>query len=170
MVVTYLLLSPQVRGAVTDAEFGTMRDGTAVRIFTLTNKTGAEARIMEYGAVIVSLKVPDRAGKLDDIVLGYDQLNSYLRNGRFFGAIVGRYGNRISGAQFSLNGVTYKLTPNDRGNTLHGGRRGFDKVHWTGKKIDDNTVEFTYLSKDGEEGFPEILPCMGAIRSAMPMN
>ncbi len=143
-----------VRAEVADTEFGSTRDGTVVHLFTLTNASGAEARIMSYGAAIVSLKMPDRDGKLADIVLGYDQLSGYLRNSPFFGAVVGRYGNRIGGAQFTLDGKVYKLTNNDRGNTLHGGRRGFDKVVWTGAKINAQTVEFTYLSKDGEEGFP----------------
>jgi aldose 1-epimerase len=98
--------------------------------------------------------MPDRNGKLDDVVLGFDNIAGYQRNNPFFGATVGRYANRIRGAAFSLNGVQYKITANDRANTLHGGRRGFDKVIWDGRAVDDQSVEFTYLSKDGEEGFP----------------
>jgi aldose 1-epimerase len=91
---------------------------------------------------------------LADIVLGFDNFAGYQRNNPFFGATAGRYANRIGGAAFTLDGVQYKITANDRGNTLHGGRRGFDKVVWTEAPVDDQTVEFTYLSKDGEEGFP----------------
>jgi len=135
-------------------DFGKTRDGAAVRIFTITNKSGATLRLITYGAAVESLKVPDRSGHLDDIVLGFDNIAGYQRNNPFFGAIVGRYANRIKGGTFSLNGVQYHIPANDRGNTLHGGRRGFDKVVWTGAKIDDQTVDFTYLSKDNEEGFP----------------
>src|SRR5262249_11666931 len=130
------------RAAVTEADFGRSRDGTAIRVFTITGKAGSEVRLITYGAAIVSLKVPDRKGQLGDIVLGFDNMAGYLGSNPFFGAIVGRYANRISGATFILNGTQYKIAPNDRGNTLHGGRRGFDKVVWTGAKIDDQTVEF----------------------------
>jgi aldose 1-epimerase len=141
-------------GSVTNEDFGKMADGRVVGLFTITNQSGAAARIMTYGATVVSLTTPDRDGKLADVVLGYDRLEDYLRYSPFFGAIVGRFANRIGGAQFSLEGVEYHVTANERGNILHGGRRGFDKVLWSGAKVDDQTVEFTYLSKDGEEGFP----------------
>jgi aldose 1-epimerase len=154
VLVLSLLVACTARAAVTEEDFGKTADGVAVRAFTLTNKNGGEVRVMTYGACLMSLKMPDRDGKLDDVVLGYDQLEDYLTVSRFFGMVVGRYANRIGGAHFVLNGVEYKLAPNDRGNTLHGGRRGFDKVVWTGSKIDDQTVELVYLSKDGEEGFP----------------
>jgi aldose 1-epimerase len=140
--------------AVTDAEFGAMPDGTKVKSFTITNARGSSLQLITYGAAIVSLKVPDRDGKIDDIVLGFDTMQGYLGRNPFFGAIVGRYGNRIAGAKFTLNGTEYRITPSDRQNTLHGGRKGFDKVVWNGAKLDDQTVEFNYLSKDGEEGFP----------------
>ncbi len=149
-----MLMAALSRADVVEEGFGNLTPDVPVKIFTITNKKGASTQIMTYGATIVSLKVPDRAGKIDDVVLGFDRIEGYTRNEPFLGAIVGRYGNRIGGAKFTLNGVEYKLTVNDRGNILHGGRRGFDKVNWTGKKNDDNTVEFTYLSKDGEEGFP----------------
>jgi aldose 1-epimerase len=152
--VCVLLMAPFVRAAVTVAEFGKMPDGATVQSFTITNAGGASVQIISYGAAIVSLKVPDRDGKFDDIVLGFDNMQGYLSRNPFFGAIVGRYGNRIAGAKFTLDGTEYKLTPSDRQNTLHGGRRGFDKVLWTGAKVDDQMVEFKYLSKDGEEGFP----------------
>ncbi|HEY1922716.1 MAG TPA: aldose epimerase family protein [Tepidisphaeraceae bacterium] len=153
-VLISFALACAANGAVTSEEFGKMADGTAVNLFTITNQSGAAARIMTYGAAVVSLTTPDRDGKLADIVLGYDSLNHYLRFSPFFGAIVGRYANRIGGAQFTLEGMQYHLPANDGANILHGGRRGFDKVLWNGAKVDDQTVEFTYLSKDGEEGFP----------------
>ncbi len=132
-----------VRGAATDETFGKMPDGAEVRIFTLSNAKGMELRAMGYGATVVSLKVPDRAGKSEDVVLGFDGLDGYLKGSPFFGAVVGRYGNRIAGAKFSIDGVEYKVTANDRGNILHGGRKGFDKVLWTGAKVDEHSVEFT---------------------------
>jgi aldose 1-epimerase len=153
-IVLSLVFAAGIRADVTAADFGMARGGSSVSLFTITNKTGSAVRIMTYGATVVSLKVPDRTGQIGDIVLGFDSIRGYLRNDPYFGAIVGRYANRIGGAIFSLDGIQYKITANDRGNTLHGGRRGFDKVVWTGAKVDDETVEFTYLSKDGEEGFP----------------
>ena len=149
-----LLFAGTLHADVTTSDFGKARDGTTVQLFTITNKTGASIQIMTYGAVVVSLKMPDRSGKLDDVVLGFDALDSYLRNSPFFGAVVGRYANRIHNATFSLDGTAYPINANDHGNTLHGGRRGFDKVLWTGAKIDEHSVEFTYLSKDGDQGFP----------------
>jgi aldose 1-epimerase len=140
--------------AVKEEEFGKTSDGAAVQLFTISNASGASARVMTYGATLVSLSVPDRGGKFDDVVLGHEQLDGYIRRNRFFGCVVGRYGNRIANAKFELNGVMYQLAPNNGPNSLHGGRRGFDKVNWTGAKVDDQTVEMTYMSKDGEEGFP----------------
>src|SRR5262245_20695865 len=140
--------------AVKEEEFGKTSDGAAVQAFTITNASGASAKVMTYGATLVSLSVPDRDSKLGDVVLGHDQFLGYIEHNRFFGCVVGRYGNRIANARFDLDGVTYVLAANNGPNTLHGGRRGFDKVNWTGKKIDDQTVEMTYLSKDSEEGFP----------------
>jgi len=117
---------------VTQAPFGTMPDGTAIEIFTLTNASGMEVRLTTYGAIVVSIKVPDRSGKLDDVVVGHDTLDGYLTRSRFFGALVGRYGNRIGGAQFALDGKTYTLAKNNGPNHLHGGIKGFDKVVWRG--------------------------------------
>jgi aldose 1-epimerase len=136
--------------------FGSTKDGQAVEIYTLTNSKGVEARIMTYGAVLVSLKVPDSAGKLDDIVQGFDSLDGYVQNPPppYFGAVVGRYGNRIAKGRFTLDGKEYKLAVNNGPNALHGGLRGFDKVVWTAKTPDAQSVELTYLSKDGEEGYP----------------
>ncbi len=153
-ILSLLSFVATIRADVAESDFGLARDGAPVRLFTITNTGGSSLRVMNYGAAIVSLKIPDHAGKLDDIVLGYDSIDGYLANDPFFGAIVGRYANRIRGATFTLNNIQYKLPANDHGNTLHGGRRGFDKVIWTGGKIDDHSVEFVYQSKDGEQGFP----------------
>jgi aldose 1-epimerase len=152
--VLSLIFAGRLRAEVSDADFGKARDGAAVRLFTITNKSGASMKVMTYGAAVVSLNVPDRSGKLADIVLGFDSIEGYQRNNPFFGAIVGRYANRIAGATFSLDGTPYKISANNGRNTLHGGRLGFDKVIWSGAKIDDQTVEFTYLSQDGDQGFP----------------
>jgi len=137
--------------------FGRLADGTAVDIYTLTNKAGIEARITTYGAILVSLKLPDRNGAFADVNLGFDGLEGYLGTHPYFGAIIGRYGNRIAKARFTLDGVAYALPPNNNGNTLHGGIRGFDKVVWAAEPVrsaDGAGVKLVYLSKDGEEGFP----------------
>lgn len=144
--------------AIQDEVFGTLPDGREVRIFTLTNKNGLEARVTEYGAILVSMRVPDRGGNMDDIALGYDSLVGWLTNTSYFGATVGRFGNRIKDGKFSLDGKPYTLaTNNDPGGIpchLHGGVKGFDKVLWSGRANDANGVEFTYVSMDGEEGYP----------------
>src|SRR5437588_409296 len=133
-------------------------DGRDVFIYTLTNARGAEARITNYGGIVVSLKMPDRNGKFDDIVLGYETLDGYLKNNSpYFGALIGRYGNRIAKGRFTLNGVEYKLATNNGENHLHGGIRGFDKVVWDAKPQRTKAgaaLELTYLSRDGEEGYP----------------
>jgi aldose 1-epimerase len=142
---------------VTRAPFGNLPDGTPVEIFTLTNGRGLKARLMTYGATLVSLGLPDRTGAPADCVLGYDSLDGYLKSSPYFGAIVGRYGNRIAKGRFTLDGVTYTLATNNGENHLHGGNRGFDKVVWAGEPFVDSDavgVIFTYLSRDGEEGYP----------------
>lgn len=137
------------------AGFGKTHDGAAVSIYTLTNAHGVEARIMTYGGILVSLKTPDRDGKLADVVLGFDSVEGYETNpGPFFGALIGRYANRIGHARFRLGGVEYHLDKNDGDNTLHGGARGFDKRLWAARELPDGGLELTYHSKDGEEGFP----------------
>jgi aldose 1-epimerase len=137
------------------ADFGTTRDGAAIRIYALTNQKGVEARIMNYGGIVVSLKTPDRNGTPADIVLGFDSLVGYLANpSPFFGALVGRYANRIAHAKFTLDGVEYKLEKNDGDNTLHGGTHGLDKAVWTPRELPDGGLELTVTSKDGDEGFP----------------
>src|SRR5438874_4308761 len=132
-------------------------DGEEVDLYTLTNKNGVEVAISTYGGAVVSLKVPDRNGKLADAVLGYDSLDGYVNDKSYFGAIVGRYGNRIGHAQFVLDGKTYTLAKNNGENSLHGGVNGFNKAVWTAKTLsskDGQSLELSYLSKDGEEGFP----------------
>jgi aldose 1-epimerase len=135
--------------------FGKTPDGKPVEIFALTNAGGIEIRAMNYGGIITSLRVPDRNGRVDDVVLGFDRLDGYLKDHPFFGAIIGRYGNRIAKGQFSLNGQTYKLATNNGPNHLHGGDKGFDKVLWNAKAVPGkNAVTFSRTSPDGEEGYP----------------
>jgi aldose 1-epimerase len=138
--------------------YGKMPDGREVAIYTLSNKNGLKARLTEYGAILVSMEVPDREGKTADVTHGYDTLDGWLTNTSYFGATVGRFGNRIAHGKFTLDGKEYKLaTNNDPGGVpchLHGGVKGFDKVLWSSRALPDHGVEFTYLSKDGEEGYP----------------
>jgi aldose 1-epimerase len=137
--------------------FGTTPDGEAVQLFTLTNGNGIEIKATSYGGIIISLKTPDRSGELGDIVLGYDNLQSYIDGSPYFGSIIGRYGNRIGSARFELDGEVYTLAANDGENHLHGGVQGFDKVVWSGEPFDHETgvgVVFRYVSNDGEEGYP----------------
>jgi aldose 1-epimerase len=137
--------------------FGTGPNGEAVDIYTLHNNKGAEARIMTYGGTVVSLKMPDKDGHFDDVVLGYDNLQSYLDKSPYFGALIGRYGNRIGAATFTLDGAAYTLDKNDGPNMLHGGFKGFDKRVWTAQaqqSAHGPQLVLNYLSKDGEEGFP----------------
>jgi aldose 1-epimerase len=139
------------------SSWGKTPDGEQVDLYTLTNKNGVEAAISTYGGAVVSLKVPDRDGQLGDVVLGYDSVDGYVNDKSYFGAIIGRYGNRIGHAQFTLDGKTYTLAKNNGENTLHGGIKGFNKAVWTAKEIpakNGQALELTYLSKDGEEGFP----------------
>jgi aldose 1-epimerase len=141
-------------------DFGRTKGGEAVEVYTLRNRRGAEARVMTYGATVVSLKVPDRAGRFDDVVLGFDQLGTYEEDTHYIGCVVGRYANRIAKGRFTLNGVEYTLATNNNGNHLHGGLRGFDKVVWKARPLNvrnGSAVELTYVSKDGEEGYPGTL-------------
>ncbi len=148
------VVSAHAATKISDAPFGKTRDGAEVRIYTLTNKSGLAARIMNYGGVVVSLQALDTAGKPGDVVLGFDDLDGYMRPNPFFGALVGRYGNRIGKGLFKLNGTEYKLAKNNGENALHGGLKGFDKVMWTSRGLPDGGLELKYLSKDGEEGYP----------------
>lgn len=145
------------KAEIKEAVYGKMPDGREVKIYTLTNGD-LKAKVMEYGAILVSLEAPDKNGKIQDLTHGYDTLDGWLSNTSYFGATVGRFGNRIKDGKFSLDGKDYTLaTNNDPGGipcALHGGLKGFDKVVWDGKIIDKHSVEFTYVSKDGEEGYP----------------
>jgi aldose 1-epimerase len=151
-------VSPSRVGAgVTRAPFGRLPDGRAVELFTLANGHGVEVRVMTYGAIITVLRTPDRAGHLDDIVLGFDSIADYLKSSPYFGAVVGRYANRIANGQFTLDGATYHLARNNGPNSLHGGLRGFDKVIWAAEAFQANSgvgMTFRHTSPDGEEGYP----------------
>lgn len=142
---------------ITTEAFGETRGGNAVEIYTLTNDGGAEARITTYGGTVVSLKMPDRSGNMGDVVLGFDSLAEYERYNDFFGALIGRYANRIAKGKFVLNGRTYDLAVNNGENHLHGGPKGFHRVVWSAAAsadADGAHLELTYLSRDGEEGYP----------------
>jgi aldose 1-epimerase len=139
------------------APYGKMPDGAAVSLYTLTNGKGMRVKLTNYGAITVSVEVPDKAGKLTDVTVGYDTLDGWLKSTSYFGATVGRYANRIAKGKFTLDGQTYTLATNNGENALHGGIKGFDKVVWNAapvKAADSVGVKFTYLSKDGEEGYP----------------
>jgi aldose 1-epimerase len=151
-------MSNPSKGTITKAAFGKTPEGQPVELYTLRNSKGMEATIMTYGGIVTSLNVLDKNGKFDDIVLGYDNLGGYLTNSPYFGALIGRYGNRIAGGKFSLDGVEYTLAKNNGPNHLHGGVKGFDKVVWADDEAEVGEhgpkLELTYLSKDGEEGYP----------------
>src|SRR5687767_3741449 len=143
------------RAGVKREAFGKTGDGTPVEVFTLSNEAGLEIKAISFGAIITSIRVPDRSGALADVALGFDGLDGYLKEHPFFGAVVGRYGNRIGKASFTLDGRTYKLAANNGPNHLHGGVRGFDKYVWTAEVLKGATgVAFTRTSPDGEEGYP----------------
>jgi len=140
--------------------FGKIQDGQSVDLYTLTNKYGMAVAISNFGGTLVSLKVPDRDGKLGDVVLGYDNPADYENGKAYFGGTIGRYGNRIAHGKFTLDGVVYSLPLNDGPNTLHGGVRGFNKHVWIARDVSSSAgeaLELTYVSRDGEEGFPGTL-------------
>lgn len=143
-------------GSITKQPFGKTQNGTAVDLYTLKNANGVEVRITNYGGIVTHYIAPDKNGKMGDVVLGYDSVTEYEKDSPYFGCLVGRYGNRIAKGKFSLNGQTYTLATNNGPNALHGGLKGFDKVVWTAKAIEgaEPSLELTYLSKDGEEGYP----------------
>ncbi len=149
------MTSSKHKSGVEQKPFGT-RDGRPVNLYKLTNSHGVEVDAMSYGGIILSIRVPDRKGAIADVVLGHDTMEGYIPNPPFLGAVVGRYANRIANGMFTLDGKTYHLAKNDGPNTLHGGTtRTFDKVVWDGEPLKGKTgVAFSYLSKDGEEGFP----------------
>ncbi len=137
--------------------FGQTKDGTPVDLYTLRNSKGAEARISNYGGLVISLTVPDRNGNLGDVTLGYDNLDGYLKETPYFGALIGRYGNRIAKGKFTLDGKEYTLATNNGPNALHGGLKGFDKVVWQPTILasaEGPALQLKYLGKDGEEGYP----------------
>jgi aldose 1-epimerase len=150
------------KGTITKTDFGTTPSGQAVELYTLRNSRGMTATIMTYGGIVTSLKVPDKNGKFGDVVLGFDSLDNYtseayVKNCPYFGALIGRYGNRIANGKFSLDGTEFELPTNNGPNTLHGGIKGFDKVVWTAQPLptaDGPALILTYVSRDGEEGFP----------------
>ncbi|MDE3237087.1 MAG: galactose mutarotase [Bacteroidota bacterium] len=144
-----------IKKGITKANWG-QSDGKEVDLYTLTNKNGVTVKISNYGGTVTSWIVPDKKGDRSSILLGFDSLSGYLAKPPYFGALIGRYGNRIANASFSLDGKTYKLSANDGKNSLHGGIKGFDKVVWDVKTIADSipSLVLTYLSKDGEEGYP----------------
>jgi aldose 1-epimerase len=147
--------SKAAHGAVEEQPFGTTREGKKITLYTLTNSHHMEVRAMNYGAIIVSLRVPDRKGQVADIVLGHDTLEGYFDNSPHLGGLVGRYANRIANGSFTLDGVKYSLPKNNGPNTLHGGIKGLDQAVWQGTPLKGETgVAFSCLSKDGEEGFP----------------
>lgn len=149
-----------MNASIATAPYGVLPSGDSVHVFTLTNANGVEVRAIDYGGIIVSLRTPDRTGALGDIVLGFDSLAGYLKSSPYFGALVGRYANRIAKGQFTLDGASYHLAVNNGPNALHGGLKGFDKVLWQAEPRRDSAgvgVVFRYTSRDGEEGYPGTL-------------
>ena len=163
LLLSMTALAQPADHSVSSTPWGSTQDGTAVDLWTLTNKNGMTATIATYGGIIVSLTAPDRHGKMADIVLGKETLADYLEGHPFFGCITGRYANRIAGSQFTLDGVAHVITKNGNGkHTLHGGKTGFDKKVWKAKpieKADAVGVALHYVSADGEEGYPGELTC-----------
>jgi aldose 1-epimerase len=148
---------PAAAMSVEEAPFGRTPEGHEITLYTVKDRGGMEMRVMNYGAILVSLKTPDKNGASENIVLGFDSLGQYVKDKSFFGGTVGRFGNRIGNARFSLDGKVYALAANDGRNQLHGGSRGFYKAVWKGEKAasgDGAGVRFTYVSRDGEEGYP----------------
>jgi len=148
------------KASITSQPFGNAPSGEAVELYTLTNAAGMTARIMTYGGVLVSLDVPDRTGAMGDVVLGFDSLAGYVKGSPYFGAIVGRYGNRIAKGKFTIDGTHYQLAINNGPNALHGGLQGFDKVVWQAKPVTgDSAVSLvlTHTSLDGDQGYPGTL-------------
>ena len=155
--LTVIQASPS---SITSKPFGTLPSGQKVTLYTLTNSKGASATISDYGGLVTSLRMPDRGGKFDDVVLGYGSLEGYLKESPYFGALIGRYGNRIAKGVFTLGGTTHHLPVNNGPNSLHGGIKGFDKVLWNATPVMTGggpSLKLSYTSKDGEEGYPGTL-------------
>src|SRR5579875_1434108 len=142
---------------ITETSFGSY-EGKPVTEYTLTNANGMQVSIINYGGTVTKIITPDKNGNMGDVILGYKSLDGYLQKANpYFGALIGRYANRIANAKFTLDGKTYQLAANDHGNSLHGGNKGFDKVWWDIKKQNDSSLLLSYTSKDGEEGYPGTL-------------
>ena len=151
--------NPSAKG-ISHKLFGKLPDGRDVELYTLKNKSGASVSITNYGGIVTSIMVPDKAGLLGDVVLGYEGLDGYLKSSPYFGAIIGRYANRIAGAKFKLDGKEYRLAANNGPNALHGGIQGFDKVLWKAEMKSGPAgpaLLLSYVSPDGEEGYPGTL-------------
>ena len=160
LIFTNRLIAKGIARKVQISAFGTTKDGVTVYRYVLGNKKGVEAVVISYGAALNSLKIPDRDGKVADVVLAYDDIGGYEHDKAYFGATIGRYGNRIAGGQFVLDGTTFHIPKNDGLNTLHGGTTGFNKRIWVGvdrSRADAEVLELSYTSPDGEEGFPGTL-------------
>ena len=134
--------------------YGTTKNNEEVSMYTIKNNSNMEVDIINYGATIVSIRVPDKNGNIDDVALGYDTLEAYENGDKYLGALIGRCGNRIKNASFKLNGKEYNLAKNNGNNHLHGGNTGFDKVVWKVEIVEENKLKLSYLSKDGEENYP----------------
>lgn len=149
---------PKAMTKIEQKQFGTVPDGTPVTIYTLSNAHGMIAKVMDYGTILTELWVPDRNGKATNVVMGFDNLEAYVKGHPFFGAVAGRVANRIGGSKFTLDGKEYKLAANNGPNHLHGGLKGFDKAVWKSRPLQNKdgsaSVEFTHVSKDGDEGYP----------------
>jgi len=150
----HLTLIDTMINGITESWFGNFENKT-VTAYTITNANGMQVTVINYGATITRIITPDKNGISGNVIIGFDSLEDYLQNGhQYFGAIIGRYCNRIANAGFSLNEKEYHLAANDKTTSLHGGNKGFDKVYWDIEKQDENSLKLTYLSKDGEEGYP----------------
>lgn len=149
-------VSESQKSGIIKTDFGQLSDGTMSSLYTLTNKNGVKVSITDFGGIIVSVLVPDKSGVMADVVLGYDSVALYEKNNPYFGAIIGRYGNRIAKGKFSIDGKSYQLATNDNTNHLHGGVKGYDKVMWNVQTVEgeEPSLVMTYLSKDMEEGYP----------------
>ena len=151
---TPVATSTKLMNNIPKQSFGTTKDGQAVDLYTMTNPSGTSVGISTYGGTVQSLTVKSRTGMLSDVVLGFDSLLDYESEHPYFGALIGRYGNRIAKGKFSLNGKDYNLATNNGANHLHGGVKGFSRQVWQSKEVGENALELTYVSKDGEEGYP----------------
>jgi aldose 1-epimerase len=159
----------KMKAGITEAPFGTFEQ-KPVTEYTITNANGMSVSVINYGGTVTKLITPDKNGAMGDVVTGFASLDGFLQKGDpFFGALIGRYGNRIANGKFMLDGKSYTLAPNDHGNSLHGGNKGYDKVYWNIEKTGDSSLQLTYDSKDGEEGYPGDLK-VGVIYTLTPDN